>query len=72
MTYYHVRRAMRRAFVGILALLGIYEAVALYTTERGDTISEVVWAVTDDPTAGKLVTLLAGIVLGHFFWPRRQ
>jgi len=52
----------------VLALVG-YEAAALSNAAAGDTISEVVWAL--DGRFGGIVGLLFGIIMGHFFWPRK-
>lgn len=51
----------------VLGLVG-YEAWTLNTQATGDTISEVVWSVSD---RWPVVGLLFGLVMGHFFWPRR-
>jgi hypothetical protein len=49
-------------------LLGfVYEAVALYTPQRGDTISEIVW---DFSARYPLLVLGFGLLMGHFFWQR--
>ena len=64
-------RTMRWAFTTLLAAVGLYEASALWTTEKGDTISEIIWTASDDPTFGKVLVLLIGLTLGHFFWPRK-
>lgn len=58
---------MRWAFRALLAALFIYEGIALFTAQRGDTISEIVWAASEH----SIVTFLAGLLCGHFFWPRR-
>ena len=51
----------------VAGLVG-YEAWTLNTQATGDTISEVVWSVSD---RWPVVGLLFGLVMGHFFWPRR-
>jgi hypothetical protein len=53
----------------VVLLLG-YEAATLNNGTPGDTISEVVWAMSD--SYGGIVGLLFGVLMGHFFWPRRQ
>jgi len=58
---------MRRAFLVLVALLLLYEAVALGTITRGDTISEIVWAASHRP----LVPFAMGFLMGHFFWQRK-
>lgn len=52
----------------VICLFG-YETYTLNNAVDGDTISEVVWHMTD--RYGGIVGLLFGILLGHFFWPRR-
>lgn len=52
-----------------LALLG-YEAATLSNAVEGDTISEVVWALSD--RYGGIVGLLFGVLMGHWFWARRR
>ena len=50
------------------ALLG-YEGMALWTTTKGDTISEVVWRLSEQYP---ILPFLGGVLAGHFFWPRRS
>lgn len=52
----------------VLALLGA-EAWALRTPAPGDTISEIVWALND---RWPIVALAFGVLMGHFFWPRKR
>jgi len=51
-----------------IAFLLAYEAWALCNKAEGDTLSEAVWDVAQWP----IVPLLAGILVGHFFWQRKQ
>ncbi len=44
--------------------LFLYEAVALLNSKSGDTISEIVWHLSQRP----LVPFLFGLLCGHFFW----
>jgi hypothetical protein len=56
--------ATPRVFVTLVALLFLYEIVAIWENQ-GNTISEIVWFVT------KTHPLLAfgfGLLMGHFFW----
>jgi hypothetical protein len=53
-------------FVAIVGLL-IWEAYVLSNAVTGDTLSEQVWAANK---ATPLVPFLAGVVCGHFFFPR--
>ncbi len=60
---------MRMKHLGLLGLflLFVYEGYAIATTASGDTISEVVWRISERP----LVPFAFGLLMGHFFWPRR-
>lgn len=49
-----------------LALMG-YEAVALMTSADGDTISEIIWGLSNRP----LVPFAFGMLMGHFFWQKK-
>jgi hypothetical protein len=51
-----------------VAVLG-FEGYTVVTPEPGDTLSEQVWAASD---RWSLVPLLAGLLAGHFFWPRKR
>ncbi len=51
----------------LIALLFIYELVAIYNGRRGDTLSEMVWQIADH---NPLLPFLLGLLMGHFFWPR--
>lgn len=57
----------RRIFGALAALLAVYEGVTLANAAPGDTISEIVWALSD---RWQVVTFLFGLVAGHWFWPR--
>lgn len=59
---------MKWLLAGLIGLLFVYEAVALWTPQAGDTISEVMWALGRHP----LVPFLMGVLMGHFWWPRRS
>lgn len=57
----------RRIFgVLVVALLG-YEAYTLGNAAPGDTISEIVWDLSD---RWQVVTFAFGLLAGHWFWPR--
>lgn len=57
----------RRVFGAlVVALLG-YEAYTLGNAAPGDTISEIVWSLSD---RWQVVTFAFGLVAGHWFWPR--
>ena len=63
------------AFVGLLvASIGgflLYEVLALANHQAGDTISEIVWHVTQHyPLVPFLFGLTLGLLSGHFFWQR--
>ena len=54
---------------GIMVLgLFIYEGYALINTKPGDTISEIIWAMSKRP----LIPFLFGLLMGHFFWQRGE
>lgn len=48
-------------------LLFAYEAYALRSQVRGDTISEIVWTWSERST---LLPFAFGLLCGHLFWPR--
>lgn len=58
----------RRIFGALAALLAVYEGVTLGNDASGDTISEIVWALSD---RWQVVTFLFGLVAGHWFFPRK-
>lgn len=60
-------RRMRWVGYGGLIALFLYEFYAIGSSARGDTISEVVWRISERP----LVPFAFGLLMGHFFWPRR-
>lgn len=47
----------------------LYEIYGLVTKTKGDTLSELVWTATDYTP---LTPLVIGIIVGHWFWPRRK
>jgi hypothetical protein len=49
--------------------LSAYEVYTLLNRDKSDTLSEVVWATLD--TAAPVVPFLAGVVVGHWVWPRK-
>ena len=53
-------------FAILVAGLFIYEAIALFNSKSGDTISEIFWHLSQRP----LVPFLFGLLCGHFFWQR--
>jgi hypothetical protein len=61
---------MTRLLWALVVLALGYEAATLSNDAAGDTISEVVWGLTD--AYGGIVGLLFGVLMGHFFWPRRM
>lgn len=60
---------LRPLLLALLALLLGYEGLALGNATPGDTISEVIWELSD---RWPVVPLAFGLLMGHFFWPRRQ
>ena len=54
-------------FRGLVLALFVYEGITLYNSPPGDTISELVWGAVD---ASPVIPFLAGLLSGHFFWPR--
>jgi hypothetical protein len=53
--------------VSLAAGAAAYELAALRNEAEGDTLSEVVWSASD---RWPVVAFAAGMVAGHFFWPR--
>ncbi|MCC6650676.1 MAG: hypothetical protein IT348_05965 [Candidatus Eisenbacteria bacterium] len=52
----------------VLGLFG-YEGYTLGNSAEGDTISEVVWALSD---RYPVLVLFFGILYGHWFWQRKR
>lgn len=59
-----------RLFAVLIAALVGVEVWALNTPERGDTLSELVWAM--NANFGPIVALLFGVLAGHWFWQRKR
>jgi len=57
---------MYSIFALLVLGLFVYEAYALINSKSGDTISEIVWHLSQRP----LVPFLFGLLCGHFFWQR--
>lgn len=53
-------------FVSLILALCAYEIYALADQRPGDTISEIIWALSARP----LVPFAAGFLCGHFFFPK--
>lgn len=61
---------MRRAhwiFLGLMVAVLVYEIVTVILDAPGDTISEIVWALSVHP----MIPFGCGVLAGHFFFPRR-
>jgi hypothetical protein len=52
-------------FWGGIALLLVYEAIALVNHRPGDTISELFWAAS---TTRPILPFAMGLLMGHFFF----
>ena len=52
---------------GAVVVMLIYEVIALWNHQAGDTISEIVWNYA---TKRPLVPFLLGLLMGHLFWQR--
>ena len=59
----------KRVLALLALLLAGYEGWTLSNAAEGDTISEVVWALTE---RFPVISFLFGVVAGHFFWQRRH
>lgn len=62
-------RLARSVWGGLLAAGLAFEVYTLFNRRHGDTLSEVVWSLTDQTP---LIPLVIGIICGHWFWPRKQ
>jgi hypothetical protein len=60
------------AWWAFLAVGGIMETVALMRRDKGDTLSESVWAKSDDPKIRAAVLVFMAWVAWHFTWGRRK
>ncbi len=58
---------MKILFLTLVGALIVYELVAVFDRQQGDTISEIVWTVT---TRRPIVPFALGVLMGHFFWQR--
>lgn len=58
---------MKEIFLGLVALLVIYEVAALANGAAGDTISEIVWGVA---SKRPILPFAFGVLMGHFFWQK--
>lgn len=58
---------MEWIFLGLLICAFLYEFAALYSARPGDTISEIVWAIS---AKRPLLPFMVGVLMGHFFWQR--
>lgn len=59
---------MARVAGVLILLLLAYELVAIWTPAPGDTLSELVWGANEQYP---VIAFLAGLLCGHWFWPRR-
>ena len=55
---------MKWIFVVIVFGMLVYEGITLFNKVDGDTISEIIWALSKRP----LVPFAFGMLMGHFFW----
>lgn len=53
-------------FALLIIALFVYEGIALFNSKSGDTISEILWHLSQRP----LVPFLFGLLMGHFFWQK--
>ena len=60
---------MKKAFFGLAAAALVYELVALRNRREGDTISEIIWDLSDEYP---VLPFAAGVVGGHFFRQRKR
>ena len=51
-------------FYLLVAALIVYEGITLTNKYDGDTISEIIWHLSNRP----LVPFIFGMLMGHFFW----
>lgn len=59
-----MRKVMRYLVLVAIVLLIIYEIWSIRSVQSGDTISEVMWKLSERP----LIPFMFGMVAGHFFW----
>ena len=58
---------METVFWIVISSLFIYEAIAIWSNNPGDTISEIIWRIS----AGRpIIPFLFGLLMGHFFFTR--
>ena len=58
---------MEIALAVIALAVMVFEAVALFNGQPGDTISEITWRLSSKYPP---LIFLAGFIAGHLFWPR--
>lgn len=51
----------------LVGCLGAYEVLAMSTHHPGDTISEIIWRISQNRP---IVPFLFGLLMGHFFFTR--
>jgi hypothetical protein len=59
----------KTAWAAILGFGLAYEVYTLANRRDNDTLSHMVWQGTD---ATPMVPLMIGVIIGHWFWPRKQ
>jgi hypothetical protein len=55
----------------VLLVLGLfgYEGYTLSNAAEGDTISEIIWTLTEK---WPIVAVFFGVLMGHWFWQRSE
>jgi|GEM_PF-3160068 hypothetical protein len=64
-----VKIGAKTTWAALLGLGLIYEIYTLANRRQRDTLSNLVWEGTD---ASPLVPLVIGVIVGHWFWPRKD
>ena len=59
---------MRIARIALVSAVILYEVVALLNGKPGDTISELIWSMTQK---WPIIPFAVGVAVGHLFWYRQ-
>jgi hypothetical protein len=59
-----MRHVMRYLVLVAIVLLIVYEIWSIKSVQTGDTLSEMMWKLSERP----LIPFMFGMLCGHFFW----
>jgi hypothetical protein len=59
-----MRHVMRYLVLVAIVLLIVYEIWSIKSVQTGDTLSEMMWKLSERP----LIPFMFGMLCGHYFW----